>query len=116
MIKVKNPDGLKGIRSRKLKKIIEAMELLLRHYRTRGGVAEVNYDCPLCEAVNNNNCRGCPWKVIVGEMCVDFIVHRLFTMSYLRLKNSSKWNKKRRRELPLWIEYYKKVLEDRKKL
>lgn len=108
MIKAKCPDNLKGVHRSRIKKIIEAMELLLRHYKTRGGIEEVMYDCPLC-SVTDGGCTGCPWKVIKGGQCTDF---ELFITSY-RMKEDCSWNRCRKRELPKWIEWYKAELERR---
>lgn len=107
MIKAKCPENLKGVHRSRIKKIIEAMELLLRHYKTRGGLEEVMDGCSLCQ-VTDGGCTGCPWKVI-GASCLKF--EPFITDG--RMKRSYVWNRKRRRELLKWIEWYKAELERR---
>lgn len=112
MIKAKKPENLKGIHVLMLKKIIIAMELLLRHYTNKDGLGEVYYEDPLCKIFsettntgeNIERCDICPWTIMTGRNCVlDALPERV---AYLRCKGNVKWNKKRIRELPRWIEWY----------
>lgn len=91
--------------------MLYALEKLLELYRKR---EEHSIDCPLCA---NGECTQCPWRLFMGLGCGDyrdkhFPMYRFIYHNYPIFDNpiNEAWRKRRLRQLPKWISYYKQAL------